>query len=45
MLTAGGGSLLPWVAARLRDGGHVHYFAGGEGAALPCRSPISTTAS
>jgi len=35
MLTAGGGSLLPWVAARLRDGGHVHYFAGGEGAALP----------
>src|SRR5262249_38524670 len=35
MLTAGGGSLLPWVAARLRDGGHAHYFAGGEGAALP----------
>src|SRR5438105_2815740 len=35
MLTAGGGSLLPWVAARLRDGGHVHYFAGGDGAALP----------
>ncbi len=35
MITAGGGSLLPWVAARLRDGGHVHYFAGGEGATLP----------
>jgi L-iditol 2-dehydrogenase len=35
MLTAGGASLLPWVAARLRDGGHIHYFAGGEGPTLP----------
>ena len=27
--------LLPWVTARLRDGGHIHYFAGGEGPTLP----------
>jgi L-iditol 2-dehydrogenase len=35
MLTAGGGPLLTWVAARIRDGGHIHYFAGGEGTTLP----------
>jgi L-iditol 2-dehydrogenase len=35
MLTAGGAALLPWVAARIRDGGHLHYFAGGAGESLP----------
>jgi L-iditol 2-dehydrogenase len=35
MLTAGGAALLPWVAARIRDGGHIHYFAGGSGESLP----------
>jgi L-iditol 2-dehydrogenase len=35
MLTAGGAALLPWVAARIRDGGHIHYFAGGTGESLP----------
>jgi L-iditol 2-dehydrogenase len=35
MLTAGGASLLPWAAARVRDGGQLHYFAGGAGASLP----------
>ena len=35
MITGGGGSVLPWVSANIRDGGHVHYFAGGGGDALP----------
>jgi L-iditol 2-dehydrogenase len=35
MLTAGGAALLPWAAARVRDGGELHYFAGGAGAGLP----------
>lgn len=35
MLTAGGVALLPWAAARVRDGGQLHYFAGGAGEALP----------
>jgi L-iditol 2-dehydrogenase len=35
MLTAGGAALLPWAAARLRDGGQLHYFAGGAGESLP----------
>jgi L-iditol 2-dehydrogenase len=35
MLTAGGAALLPWVAARIRDGGQIHYFAGGAGESLP----------
>jgi L-iditol 2-dehydrogenase len=35
MLTAGGAALVPWAAARIRDGGHIHYFAGGDGLALP----------
>ena len=35
MLTAGGAALLPWAAAHARDGGHLHYFAGGSGESLP----------
>jgi len=35
MLTAGGAVLLPWAATRARDGGHLHYFAGGGGESLP----------
>ena len=35
MLTAGGAALLPWAAARVRDGGRLHYFAGGAGESLP----------
>jgi L-iditol 2-dehydrogenase len=35
MLTAGGAALLPWAAAHARDGGHLHYFAGGRGESLP----------
>jgi L-iditol 2-dehydrogenase len=34
-LSAGGAAALPWAAARVRDGGALHYFAGGDGAALP----------
>jgi L-iditol 2-dehydrogenase len=35
MLTAGGAALLPWAAARVRDGGQLHFFAGGAGESLP----------
>lgn len=35
MLTAGGAALLPWAASRVRDGGQLHYFAGGAGESLP----------
>lgn len=35
MLTAGGAALLPWAAAHARDGGQLHYFAGGGGDSLP----------
>ncbi len=35
MLTAGGAAALAAAAARVRDGGHVHCFAGGAGNALP----------
>ena len=35
MLTAGGAALLPWAASRVRDGGQLHYFAGGGGESLP----------
>ena len=35
MLTAGGAALLPWAAAHARDGGQLHYFAGGAGETLP----------
>ena len=39
MLTAGGAALLPWAAARVRDGGQLHYFAGGAGESLPLPLP------
>jgi len=39
MLTAGGAALLPWAAARVRDGGQLHYFAGGTGESLPLSLP------
>ena len=35
ILTAGGAALLPWAAVRVRDGGQLHYFAGGAGESLP----------
>lgn len=35
ILTAGGAGALPWAAARVRDGGMLHYFAGGAGESLP----------
>jgi len=35
IVTGGGAAVLPWAVEALRDGGAVHYFAGGEGAALP----------
>ena len=27
--------MLPWAAARVRDGGSIHFFAGGGGEVLP----------
>jgi L-iditol 2-dehydrogenase len=35
VVTGGGAAVLPWTVETLRDGGAVHYFAGGDGAALP----------
>ena len=35
VVTGGGAAVLPWAAEALRDGGAVHYFAGGDGSALP----------
>jgi L-iditol 2-dehydrogenase len=35
VVTGGGAAVLPWAADALRDGGAVHYFAGGDGDALP----------
>jgi L-iditol 2-dehydrogenase len=35
IVTGGGSEVLPWVADILRDGGTVHYFAGGDGDSLP----------
>jgi L-iditol 2-dehydrogenase len=40
ILTGGGATVLPWAAGILRDGGAVHYFAGGSGDALPL--PLET---
>ena len=40
IVTAGGADVLPWAAAVIRDGGAIHYFAGGPGAALPL--PLAT---
>ena len=27
--------MLPWATRAVRDGGHLHYFAGGQGDTLP----------
>jgi L-iditol 2-dehydrogenase len=35
VITGGGAAVLPWAVETLRDGGSVHYFAGGDGDALP----------
>jgi L-iditol 2-dehydrogenase len=35
IVTGGGASVLPWAAGAVRDGGVVHFFAGGDGEALP----------
>jgi len=35
LVTGGGADVLPWAAAAVRDGGAVHYFAGGSGDQLP----------
>lgn len=35
IVTGGGADVLPWAAARIRDGGTIHCFAGGGGIALP----------
>ena len=35
MITGGGANVLPWVIGHVRDGGHIHYFAGGAGDTLP----------
>jgi L-iditol 2-dehydrogenase len=35
IITAGGAAILPAAAARVRDGGALHYFAGGAGESLP----------
>jgi L-iditol 2-dehydrogenase len=40
ILTGGGDAVLPWAAGIARDGGAVHYFAGGGGDALPL--PLET---
>jgi L-iditol 2-dehydrogenase len=40
VITGGGAAVLPWVAAHVRDGGHIHYFAGGGGDVLPL--PLDT---
>ena len=35
IVTGGGAAVLPWAVETVRDGGAVHYFAGGDGDALP----------
>jgi L-iditol 2-dehydrogenase len=35
VITGGGAAVLAWAATAVRDGGAVHYFAGGDGEALP----------
>jgi L-iditol 2-dehydrogenase len=40
VITGGGAGVLPWAAAALRDGGSIHYFAGGGGDVLPM--PLET---
>src|SRR5262249_54152364 len=40
VLSGGGAAILPWAAGVARDGGSVHYFAGGAGETLPL--PLET---
>src|SRR5262249_57375185 len=40
VVAGGGAAVLPWAGAVARDGGAVHYFAGGGGDALPL--PLET---
>jgi L-iditol 2-dehydrogenase len=40
IITGGGAAVLPWAAGIVRDGGAVHYFAGGGGETLPL--PLET---
>jgi L-iditol 2-dehydrogenase len=40
VITGGGTAVLPWATAAVRDGGSVHYFAGGAGDTLPV--PLET---
>src|SRR6266566_4948788 len=35
MITGGAAAVLPWAVEAVRDGGAIHYFAGGAGDALP----------
>lgn len=35
IVTGGGAAVLAWAASVVRDGGSIHYFAGGGGDALP----------
>jgi L-iditol 2-dehydrogenase len=35
IVTGGGTAVLPWAVGVVRDGGSIHYFAGGAGDALP----------
>ena len=35
VITGGGAAVLPWAARVVRDGGSIHYFAGGPGETLP----------
>ena len=35
LITGGGADVLPWAVDAARDGGTIHYFAGGGGSALP----------
>ena len=35
VVTGGGTAVLPWASSAIRDGGTIHYFAGGAGEVLP----------
>lgn len=40
VVTGGGAAVLPWAVESVRDGGGVHFFAGGQGESLPL--PLET---
>jgi L-iditol 2-dehydrogenase len=40
VVTGGGAAVLPWATQAIRDGGSIHYFAGGGGDAMPV--PLET---